>query len=228
MDAATGRAVLVGVASALATLLAVELVRGGPARADGARPAPAGASEVRGEPGVAPPAALAPLAERAPASDADARRRLDALEERMAAVEALLRRRPLEREKGAEAPEGGGELRRLVFDWIAEEREERDRERAARSQLDRRAQLEFDAGFQALMFAREHDLLDWQRERFEELFLEIGERSRAIQETTDPATDDPAEVEARWVAFDEWVDGREREVTRLVAPELYGELYGDD
>ena len=58
--------------------------------------------------------------------------------------------------------------------------------------------------------------------------VSLRERQEAIQASLDPLTDDPAEVEARWEEFDEWIDRREREVTMRVDPALYERLYGGD
>ena len=78
------------------------------------------------------------------------------------------------------------------------------------------------------MLAQEHGLEAWQEEKFAELFLEMGKRSDEIDASIDPAKDDPKEVEARWLAYDEWVDRRERELTEQLDPELYEKIYGGE
>ena len=97
-----------------------------------------------------------------------------------------------------------------------------------RAEAKRRTEREWDARYGAHLFALEHHLAKWQEEKFAELYLAIKERELEIEAGIDMSSDDPGEIEARFVEFDEWCEQREREVTLLVDPELYREMYGQD
>lgn len=217
--------VLLAVASSVVTVGAIELLRG-------ARPAsrPAGEGEEPSGP-VAPLAArevepLAPAAQP-PALPAGLEDRLAELERRLDALERDRTREPVATSSTGELP-AGDELRRQVLDWVAEDSKARARAAELEKESTKRSELEFQARFQAHTFALEHDLARWQEEKFAQLYLEIAERDKAIADSIDLASADPAEVEARYAEFDEWVDQRERELTALVDPALYEEIYGED
>jgi len=218
--------VLVAVASSLATVGAIELLRGSP---------PGSRSSAALEPPPEPPAALAPRgvgplvpAARAPDQPTDYEARLIELERRMSALElaSTARRRPETSATGELPPQD--ELRELVLDWVAEEREARSRARGLEEEEGRRKELEFKARYQAHMLAQEHGLARWQEDEFAELFLETRVRAEEIEKSIDPRADDPEEVEARWAEFDEWVEQRERELTARLDPALYEKIYGED
>lgn len=223
---------LVAVVSSLATVAALELFRT-PAPASVSDPAAEPVREVRAaaDPQVRPAAQLQAPAklERSPSipEASDLTERIAALELRLAQLEAGTPRRTPASDP-TPAPEEQEALRGLVFDWIAEERETHKQDRVAADEQAKRSAMEFKARYQALEFAREHDLEDWQQERWAELFLLMREREREILADVDIERDDPAEVEARWEEYDEWVDRLERELTLEITPELYEEIYGED
>ena len=154
--------------------------------------------------------------------------RLVELERRLAALElgSASGRMPVTATDDELPPEHA--LRELVLDWVADDREARRQAEELEGEEERRKQLEFDARYQALMMAQEHGLASWQRDKFAELFIEIGQRAQEIEQDVDLQADDPEEVEARWVEYDEWVDQLERELTARLDPELYDKIYGDD
>ena len=199
---------LVAVASSIATVGALELLRG-------ARPARAIEPETE-------PAATRVLYRATGNPD-----RLAELERRIAALELdrVSLRTPVSPESGP--PPSQDDLRNLVLELLAAEREAGSHSDELEREQERRKEREFDARYHALMFAKEHGLADWQRERFAQLFIETAERTAEIEGSIDPLIDDPEAVEARWIEFDEWVDRRERELTLQVDPELYRKLYGD-
>lgn len=215
---------VVAVASALLTVGATELLRGeGPGAAPAeAAPPPAGASLDR-SPGTA--ALRAPETSLTDRSD-ELVARLDELERRLDALElASSSRAPVV--AATEAPDADDGLRDQVLEWVAEDREARGRAARVDGEERQRKELEFEARFQAYVWAQEHDLVDWQEQKLAELFLEIETRRREIERAVDPLVDDPKEVEDRWVEFDAWAEKREREVTAEVDAALYRELYGD-
>jgi len=216
--------VLVSALTSLATVAAVELLR--EPRVDAAAGAAAGRATVRP---VAPRPesreTLAP-AVRVPLPPPDGwEARLVELERRMSSLESTRQAAPTA-PPPVDLP-SRSELRDLVLDWVAQEREARGQARELEQEDEKRAKLEFDARFQAHMLAQEHGLAEWQEKEFAALFLEIGERTAEIEAGIDPAVDDPREVEARWVEFDEWVDQRERELTARIDPALYEKIYGE-
>lgn len=159
--------------------------------------------------------------------------RLERIERRLGQLEVAARREPA----GARSEDGSEDararpvteerLRAIVGELMAEDRALRDRAAQQRSAAERVARQEFEARFQAHVFALEHGLEPWQQDEFAALFLEMRRRSDAIEDSIDPERDDPAEVEERWLEFDRWVEEREREVTARVDPELYEAIYGE-
>ena len=219
---------LVAVASSLATVGIIELLRG--AR-PGSQPAlavepPPGSSAALAPRGVEPPV-LKTRALDQPPGYTGYEDRLAELERRLAALElgSTSGRAPVPSATWAtsELPPQD-DLRDLVLDWVAEEREARWRAEVLEEEEGRRKQQEFETRFHAYMLAQEHDLADWQEDKLAEVFLEVEVRRMEIEEDIDPLTDDPEEVEARWVEFDEWAERYEREELG----ELYDQISGDD
>ena len=64
------------------------------------------------------------------------------------------------------------DLRALVLEWVSEEREVRGRATQLEHEAERLKELQFGARAQALAFAQEHGLVEWQQEKFAELFLD--------------------------------------------------------
>lgn len=153
--------------------------------------------------------------------------RLAAIELRIEALERTLaaRREPTTLDAGAVDEE---RLRERVLDWIAQDHAQRARDEAREAEDAQRREIEFDARYRARTMTHEHDLTTAQEESLVELFVEVEERRRAVEANIDIATDDPDEVEARWLVFDEWADRREREVTAQVSAALYEALYGEE
>ena len=216
------RVVVIAVTSSVATVAAVELLRE-------ARPV--------SQPAVAvgqPVAARAPDAEplvpapRAPDPPADYEQRLAELERRLAALELASSRQPASTTSAREKVPAEDELRERVLRWVAEDREALGRSTELEAEAKRRTEREWDARYGAHLFALEHHLAKWQEEKFAELYLAIKERELEIEAGIDMSSDDPGEIEARFVEFDEWCEQREREVTLLMDPELYREMYGQD
>lgn len=220
---------LVAVASSLATVGTVELLRSPPV--------------VALEPAASPPTA------RAPRGDEDAVRMMrpadppaelthrlaGAYEDRLAELERRITVLELDAASArtpvtpvTNEPSDQQELRDLVLDWVAEEREARSRDAALEGEDARRKEIEFQSRQQAFAFAQEHGLGQWQQDEFAALFLEMGIRADEIERSIDLAHDDPEEVERRWTEFDEWIERRERELTLRVDPLLYDEIYGDE
>ena len=224
--------VLVSVVSSLVTVGTIELLRG-PAPADAPAPVAESTGKVRAAAQEdARPAAvlLAPAEPELPESrsqGADLSERLAALERRMAEFESSVTARTPAIPPAPKLAEDEA-MREVVFDWIAEEREVRKRDQVVADEQAKQSAMEFKARYQALELARLHNLEDWQQERWAELFLTMREREREILADIDIERDDPAEVEARWEEYDEWVDGLERELTLEITPELYEEFYGEE
>lgn len=215
--------VLVSAVTALATVGAIELLRE-------SRASSAAVRGVERSPARQPQASVETLAPpaRVPVPPAEWEERLAELERRLGDLELAPTRQPASTASPPGDLPSRGELRDLVLDWVAQEREARGQARELEQEDEKRAQLRFEARFQAHMFAEEHGLAEWQEKEFATLFLEIGERTAEIEAGIDPAVDDPREVEARWVEFDEWVDRRERELTARIDPALYAKIYGED
>ena len=215
---------LVAVASSLVTVGTIELMRSSPtlSRSAMAIDSPAQDFEDQVAHGVEPPVsatlALPPEYEH----------RLRELEQRLAALElgSSSNRVPVAPDTG-ELP-GEDDLRELVLGWVAEEREARSHavERTGEEEL--RSKREYEARFTAHMFAEEHGLDDWARDEFAELFLKTAQRTAEIEASIDISEDDPEEVEARWIEFDQWVEQLERELTAQVSLELYEKIYGEN
>ena len=183
-----------------------------------ARPAPETSTPQAADSAVVPPVELAP--------PEDLETRLAEIERRIGALElgATSARAPVAAEG---SPPSQDDLRELVLDWVAEDRLARSRARALEAEEDARKESEFNARYQALMLAQEHDLEDWHRDKFADIFLLADDRRREIEAEIDPLTQNPEEVEAIWLEFDEWIEKLEREVTAL-DPELYAKIYGED
>ena len=199
---------LVAVASSLATVGTIELLRGSrpvsPASAIGPPPESSAALAARGSEPLVP-------ATRAVDQSTAYEDRLVELERRIAALEfgSSSRRAPVTSATSELPPEG--DLRDLVLDWVTEERETRRRAQELEEEERRRKEREFEARFRAHMLAQEHDLADWQEKKLAEVFLAVQERSAEVERGIDPLTDDPEQVEARWIEFDEWAERYERE-----------------
>lgn len=154
--------------------------------------------------------------------------RLGALEERLEAVELGSSERRQIIPRPERKPQEEAQLRDLVLDWVAEDRQARAQAASLADEEEERLERQYESRYEAMMFAKEHDLEEWQRDEFARLFLERDLHASEIEQEIDPTRDDPEEVEARWLAFDEWIDQRERDLTQRIAPELYEELYGED
>lgn len=226
---------LVAVGSSLVTVGVVELLRNprpnGPAvlgiETPSEAPVPITSSESAGHAQRAPAEEAGPAAlVRPPRSE----KSWAELEQRIAALELQLASTPRRVPLNAGAPElsAGDDLRQLVLDWVAEEREARWRSEELDQEERARMEREFEARQQAFMFAQQYSLDPWQQEKFAELFLEMKEREAELEASIDPTRDTPEEVEARWIEFDEWIDQRERELTALVGQELFDEIYGEE
>jgi len=75
------------------------------------------------------------------------------------------------------------------------------------------------------MIAQEHELEDWQEDLLAEVFLAVEERRSEVEEGIDPLTEDPEEVERRFVEFDEWAETYSRE---HLGEELWRLLEGEE
>lgn len=226
MKSSTTLVVAVAVVSSVATVAAIELLRGSrpvgqPALAV-EQPIATSAARALREVEALPPAtqALDPLA--------GYEDRLAELERRLAALERAPTRQPASTASTSEELPPEEELRDLVLAWVAEDREALGRSEKLDAEAKERAERAFDARYQARMVALEHGLANWQEEKLAELYLEIGERTDEIEDSIDLSSADPAEIEARWVEFDEWAEQRERDVCSLVDPALYNKLFGED
>ncbi len=219
---------LVTVATSLATVGIIELLRGARpgSQPDLAVEPPPGSSAALAPRGVEPVVSATHALDQPPGYTAYEDRLLE-LERRLAALElgSTSRRAPVPSATAAtgELPPQD-DLRDLVLDWVAEEREARWRAEELQEAEDRRKEQEFDARFHAYMLAQEHDLADWQKDKLAQVFLEVEVRRVEIEEDIDPLTDDPEEVEERWVEFDEWAEQVEKEELG----ELYDQISGDD
>ncbi len=217
---------LVAVVSSLATVGALELLRG--SRSGSQR---ALAVEPRTESAEAPaPREIEPLvsptrATRALDPPTEYADRLAELERRIAELELGSTSRRAAVDSATDEPPAGDDLRELVLDWVAEEREARWRAAELEEEEGRRTELEFETRFSAHMLAEEHDLLAWQEAKLAEVFLEIETRRREIDESFDLTVDDPREVEARYDEFDEWAEERLREG---LGPELFEVIHGEE
>jgi hypothetical protein len=163
--------------SSLATVAAVELVRGrrsARGTAAGAGLPEAGAREV---PRVAEPLVEVPREAEAPAVDDE---RWAELERRVAALELRSSARTSAAPGAAELAADEA-LRERVLAWVEAEREARARDAAASGEEHRRAELEFSARYEAMTMAQEHGLAPWQEEELAELFLETGIRADEIE-----------------------------------------------
>jgi hypothetical protein len=213
-----GPLAVVAVLSSLVTVGALELL--GAPRAERAAASPAEGPDPIHVRTPAVPSAPQPRVE-----PNDHEERLEDLERRLAALEQSLSARREAPDASDEELPSEEELRDLVLSWVAEDQAAQALTANQQAQQQKQRQLEFDARYQAHMFAREHGLEKWQEDEFAKLFLQVGVRAAQINANIDPA-EDPAAVEARWEAFDEWVDQLERELTARVDPALYEKLYG--
>ncbi|MEO0652083.1 MAG: hypothetical protein AAFZ65_15525, partial [Planctomycetota bacterium] len=117
-------------------------------------------------------------------------------------------------------PASRSELRELVRQWEASEREQRLEREAAEERALREREIEFDARYEAMLLARELDLPDWRRDEIANVFMEIERRRWEIEESIDPLVGDPFAIEEQWVEFieeqwvefDEWADSYPAEV----------------
>ncbi len=227
MESSTILVVAVAVVSSVATVAAIELLRGSRPVSQQAlaveQPIATSAARASREVEPLPPAtqALDPLA--------GYEDRLAELERRLAALERAPTRQPAATASSVEELPPKDELRDLVLAWVAEDREALRRSEKLDAEAEERAERAFDARYQARMVALEHGLAKWQEEKFAELYLETMERRDEIEDSIDLSSGDPAEIEARWVEFDEWCEQRERELASLVRrPELYDKIFGED
>ena len=191
---------LLAVASSLAAVGTIELLRG-PRPASEPPPDSSAALAPRGvEPLVPEMRALDPSLGQED--------RLAELERRVAALElsATSRREPVTSDTQALSP--GDDLRDLVLDVVAEDRETRRRAEELEGEEDLRKELEFTALQQAHSLAQEHGLVLWQQKILFELFLEIETRRAEVGEDMNPLKADPEEFERRWAEFDAWADQR--------------------
>lgn len=215
--------VFLAVGSSLLTVGAIELLRN-------SWSAPEAAQKVG--PGAKPPAAPAsrlagpPVpASTAPADLAAYEERLAKFERRILALEQNRASRRVLEPSAADGAAQGDELRELVLGWVAEDREARRRAAELEQEEARQKERGFDARYQAHLLALEHDLPEWEEERLGRLFLEIESRRGDLEGDIDPLTDDPKEVERRFVEFDEWAERRQLEE---LGQELYERLFGGD
>ena len=202
--------VAVALTSSAATVAFVELLR----PADRGAEVPAARGEVARAVEVPDPAPETARLLPAYPSTAEQDERFRLLEERLAALEAAARdpRRPVP-ERGtpgpAVPPEAADDLRALVLGWVEEDRDARRRLREQEEQANERTELEFEARYRAFDLAQRLELTDWERDRLYEVVLAVETRRREVEESIDMRMD-PAEVEAQFVAFDEWAEEYER------------------
>ena len=134
--------------------------------------------------------------------------RFEELERRLKQLESDPRRQPVGTSPDSNLVWTGEfeSIREQVLDWVAEDREARriDEEAEERARLEK--ELRFDADYEALMFAQDHELPDWRREQLGDLFFEIELKQHDYEASIDPLVDDPAQVEAGWVEFEQWSD----------------------
>lgn len=230
MKSPTILVVAVAVVSSVATVAAIELLRGSrpvsqPALAVEQPIATSAASASQSSQGVEP----LPPATQAPDPLAGYEDRLAELERRLVALERAPTRQPAATVSTIEELPPVDELRDLVLAWVAADREALGRSGELDAEAKRRAERAFDARYGAHMVALEHGLARWQEEKFAELYLGTMERRDEIEDSIDLSSGDPAEIEARWVEYDEWCEQRERELVSLVGrPELYDKIFGED
>ncbi len=225
MKGSTILVVGVAVVSSVATVAASELLRGSRSASQSAlaveQPIATSAARASREVEPLPPATLDPLA--------GYEDRLAELERRLAALESAPTRQLAAAVSSAEGLPPRDELRDLVLAWVAEDREARGRSEELDAEAKRLAERGFDARYGAHLVALEHGLAKWQEEKFAEHYLETVERRDEIEDSIDLSSGDPAEIEARWVEFDEWCEQRERELVSLVGrPELFDKLFGEN
>jgi len=202
---------LLAVASSLATVATFELLRGSPLAVPAtsvveARPL----SPTAGRTHEAEPHNVEVLSAVDPAhgQPTNFQIRLAELELRIAALEVDPRPARESESTKVEAQRQKTELRTLVLDWIAEEREDRRRAELLKNEQDRLTGLEFSSRYRANELAEQFNLADWEVNKLVDLFLEIEARRKEVEEGLDFGTVDPDEFEARWTEFDEWADQR--------------------
>ena len=215
MQLTPAKVVLIAVASSLATAGALELFSAKP------RTAPVESLARSPSPSLPPKAAalLDPATSVPLAPDFGGRLRL--LEERIDALERPRARQPV---SPAADTRNGDDLRALVMDWIAEEREARRLQAELAAEEENRTQRDFDIRVGAKAMAEEHGLSDHERESLVTLRIEVEDRRAELESAVDPRTSDPAEVERSWVDFEEWM---KRRAVEELGPGRAAELFGD-
>jgi hypothetical protein len=214
---------LVAVASSLATVGAIEFLRGLESN-----PAQVRAVEPRAEGGADPRGSLRrPLESpsRAPVRTPTGEDRLANFERRLSDLEQWSNspRTPLD--DSADFGEGGRKkaLRALVLGWVEEDREFRRLSEEQQAAENRRKEREFSTRMEAHFLALEHGLLEWEQELLAGVLFEIETRREEVEGAIDPRKDDPAEAEQRFVEFDEWANQRLQDELGL---ELYERIFG--
>lgn len=216
---------LLAMLTSLVTVSAIELWRC-PAPATGAAWVPQPLLErtvpLR-SPAGEPVSDSASIPSRAQTTFAEAR--LIALEQRLAQLEQSLSAQRLPAAPTLTEPEREEELRQRVLDWIEQEREARRQAEQSRKEQEGSKQRDFDTRYSAHILALEHDLAEWEEEQLAKVLLEIEIRREEIEGLIDPLTDDPKEVEQRFVEFDQWSEQR---LLGELGQELYERLFSED
>ena len=222
MKANLGLVLIVAVASSLVTAGVLELVRVRPhvapveARVPNPEPAPDPAEPVP-----------ARVPEELQPPDLGQASRLAEIERRLAAIErALTSSRAPVGADGAALDEREA-LRTQVLDWVAADRERRIQEAERDEEEAIRKEREFDVRVEVRRLAQEHGLSTWQEERLVAVWLEVEDKRRELEESVDPLTAVPEEVEQQFAGFEAWVRQRiEEELGSELATEIFGEEEG--
>jgi len=215
--------ILLAVASSLVTVGAIELLRG-----SRSSPEPVEAVEPRAKPTAVPASQQADLlvpASTVPSEPAAYEERLAELERRILALEQSRASRRAPVPSAADTMARDDDLRELVLDWVAEERETRRRAAELEEVEERRKELEFGTRMNAHVLALEHGLAEWEEDKLAAVLLEIETRRDEVEGLVNPLTDDPKEAERRFIEFDEWADRRlKEELGQELIERLFGEV----
>ena len=146
-----------------------------------------------------------------PLVDATFEERLAELDRRIAALEVdgPPTRTALTNESAA--PPARDELRKLVLDWVNQEREERNVAAKRAAEQAAADQHEFSARYRAHTIALEHGLTSMEEQRLVDVFITVQTKAEELDASIDRANSDPADVEALFEEFDRWAEQYERE-----------------
>jgi hypothetical protein len=165
-----------------------------------------------------------------PNSDSlDVQQRLAELEQRFGRYEqAQIERATIQPpipETSADPTESSEDLRAMVHEWIAEEREIHEAELKRQRDDQHKKNVEFDARYDAHLLAIRFDLASWEEDKLQQLFTEVEIRRHQTEQGLDPRTMDPEEMERIWEDFDQWADGRYQE---MLGSELVDRVFTDE